>query len=107
MSRKRSHDRNDPGYASKRTYMNDERSSSTGTSDYLFKLLCPAYAAGSVIGKGGAVINEITHITGAKIRVSQSTEIYPGTEDRIIVIAGEKNCIFSAIKELLYRILEV
>ncbi|XP_058081787.1 RNA-binding KH domain-containing protein RCF3-like [Magnolia sinica] len=50
-----------------------------------FRVLCPALKSGSVIGKGGTVVNKIRKETGAKIRIE---ETIPGCAERIIVIVG-------------------
>jgi len=44
---------------------------------------------GSLIGAGGKSIKEIQAVTGAKVHVSNSTEPYPGTSDRVVVIMGD------------------
>ncbi|KVH98805.1 RNA-binding KH domain-containing protein RCF3-like isoform X2 [Cynara cardunculus var. scolymus] len=51
----------------------------------VFRVLCPASKAGSVIGKGGDKISQIRQETGAKVRVE---EIVPGCNERVVVIAG-------------------
>ena len=52
---------------------------------FLFKLLCPQSITGFIIGRKGAIINQLNHSTGAKIRLSQNNEFYPGTMDRILL----------------------
>lgn len=74
---------------------------------YLFKLLCPQLAVGSIIGKGGSLIAEIHRITGAKIKISQSNEFYPESNDRVISISGSLSALESAISEIVTRIVEV
>ena len=58
-------------------------------------------AAGSVIGKGGATINEFQALTGARIQLSRSREVFPGTNDRVVIVSGDLN----AILQVLYLIL--
>lgn len=51
--------------------------------------MIPNYAAGAIIGKGGTNIGELQSKYGAKIRLSPSRELYPGTDERIVVLTGE------------------
>lgn len=91
-------------YSRKRPYMADhddneskgrqskrKNSHNNGESVPLLKMLVPNYAAGAIIGKGGANIAEIQSRFGATIRLSPSGEFYPGTEERIVIITGEVN----------------
>lgn len=55
----------------------------------LLKLLVPNYAAGALLGKGGAMLTELKNSYGANIRLSGGNDYYPGTEERIVVITGE------------------
>ncbi|KAL6012805.1 hypothetical protein ACLOJK_003294 [Asimina triloba] len=55
------------------------------TGSTVFRVLCPALKSGSVIGKGGTVVNKIRQETGAKIRIEDTI---PGCTERIIVIVG-------------------
>lgn len=55
------------------------------TESFVFKLLCPAAVTGLIIGKGGAVMNQMNSTTGAKIKLSQNNEYFPTTSDRILV----------------------
>lgn len=52
---------------------------------HLFKLLCPQSITGLIIGRKGAIINQLNQNTGAKIRLSQNNEFFPGTSDRILL----------------------
>jgi RNA-binding protein Nova len=52
---------------------------------FLFKILCPQSITGLIIGRKGAIINQLNQSTGAKIRLSQNNEFYPGTTDRILL----------------------
>ncbi|XP_042489510.1 KH domain-containing protein HEN4-like [Macadamia integrifolia] len=51
----------------------------------VFRVLCPAFKIGGVIGKGGTVISQIRQETGAKVRVE---EMVLGCDEQVIVIAG-------------------
>lgn len=48
-----------------------------------YRILCPDEVIGSVIGKGGKVINSIRQETRAKIKV---VDPFPGAKDRVITI---------------------
>ncbi|KAM0933043.1 putative K domain-containing protein [Dioscorea sansibarensis] len=51
--------------------------------DTIYRILCPAKRIGSVLGKGGDIINALREETHAKIRVADAI---PGFEDRVIII---------------------
>lgn len=53
------------------------------------KLLVSAGLAGCLIGKGGSTINDLQERTGARIKLSQNQDFFPGTQDRIVLISGE------------------
>ena len=55
----------------------------------LLKILVPNYAAGAIIGKGGHNISQLQSTYGARIRLSQNNEYYPGTQERVAIITGE------------------
>jgi KH domain len=79
----------------------------TPVDQFLFKMLCPANVTGSIIGRGGQVLQQIGDMSGAKVRVSQNQEFYPGTSDRIMLISGPKRALVIAVGELTAKILEV
>jgi KH domain len=43
---------------------------------------------GSILGRGGRTLNELQMHSGARIRISQRGEFFPGTRDRIVTIRG-------------------
>ncbi|KAE8786590.1 KH domain-containing protein [Hordeum vulgare] len=49
----------------------------------VYRILCPDKAIGSVIGKGGKVINSIRQQTNAKVKV---VDPYPGADKRVILV---------------------
>ncbi len=59
--------------------------SSAGVESFTFKLLCPQAITGLIIGRNGSFINQLNGSTGAKIRLSQNNEFFPGSMDRILV----------------------
>lgn len=49
----------------------------------LYRILCPVKKIGSVLGKGGEIVNALRDETHAKIRVSDAI---PGAEERVVII---------------------
>lgn len=49
-----------------------------GESNYHFKTLVPAVAAGAIIGKGGETIAALQKETNARVKMSKSHDFYPG-----------------------------
>ncbi|KAL6010888.1 hypothetical protein ACLOJK_001330 [Asimina triloba] len=69
---------------SKRQNSTYENSAATPKScDTIYRILCPGKKIGSVIGKGGSIINALREETGAKIRVADTI---PGVDERVIII---------------------
>lgn len=64
-------------------------SSSSSNNDILVKMLVPAYATGSIIGKQGQTITQLQRATGICIKLSKSKDFYPGTSERIALIQGK------------------
>jgi len=57
------------------------------------KFLVNNSLAGSLIGAGGSAIRELIEVTEARVTVSSVTEVYPGTNDRIILVSGNHNSV--------------
>lgn len=68
------------------------------------KMLLDSGLAGSVIGKAGAAITELTEISGARIKISSSGDCYPGTSDQVIMISGGEDEVDSAQELIWHRI---
>jgi len=81
--------------------------SSSSEHTFMIKILVPAPVAGSIIGKGGSVISALNSSTGARIKVSQNSEYFPGTQDRVMTISGSKECIAACVEEVVAKIVEV
>ena len=65
---------------------NSSYSNAGGSGEsFYFKLLCPQFVTGLIIGRGGSVLNQLNNTCGAKIKLSQNNEYYPSTNDRILV----------------------
>jgi hypothetical protein len=100
------------GYDDSNDYQSSKRhagaaNTSTAYSEMMFKILCPPLAVGSIIGKGGTVLNQLKDITNARIRVSLANEFYPGTNERVVGIFGPTENVSHAIQEITSRIIEV
>ena len=80
--------------------VDDAREGGVGDDSFALKFLISPSAAGSVIGKGGATINEFQALTGARIQLSRNREVFPGTNDRVVIVSGD----LSAILQVLYLI---
>ncbi|KAL7148519.1 hypothetical protein ABFS83_06G183700 [Erythranthe nasuta] len=62
--------------------------------------------AGSVIGKGGATINDIQSQSGARVQLSRNFEYFPGTSDRIIMVSGTIDDVLKAVNLILSKLLD-
>eukprot|EP01039_Chlorochromonas_danica_P008718 gene8719-9608_t len=106
----------DEAISSKRAALGEAPPSSTdgagGEGDQVeeetlyFKVLCPQSITGLIIGRGGSIINQINASCGAKIKLSQNHEFFPGSTDRILLLSGSKRGIANGVKELVSRIAE-
>lgn len=69
------------------------RSKPTYTPRLAIKFLVSNSLAGSLIGAGGSAIRELIEVTEARVTVSSVQEVYPGTNDRIILVSGSHNSV--------------
>ena len=76
-------------------------------ADSIVKFLVPDRSTGSIIGKAGAVIKEIMDATGAKITVSQPTQIIQATSERTIIVQGAPANRDAAIQAIYQKLLTV
>lgn len=65
------------------------------------KLLIPNEVIGSVIGKSGTVVSQMERVHGVKINISSFYDFYPGTQDRVCVVCGEKNNVLTVVELLI------
>eukprot|EP00112_Aurelia_sp_Birch-Aquarium-sp1_P018312 Seg4353.1 transcript_id=Seg4353.1/GoldUCD/mRNA.D3Y31 product="RNA-binding protein Nova-1" protein_id=Seg4353.1/GoldUCD/D3Y31 len=70
----------------------------------LLKVLVPNYAAGAIIGKGGQNISQLQSTYGARIKLSQNNDCYPGTQERIAVITGDVEKVIDLHKYVMDKI---
>ena len=68
------------------------------------KLLVVDRVAGSIIGKGGKVITEIEQSCNCIMKLSPGHTFFPGTQERIVVIAGSVEGISEAVGIILEKI---
>ena len=81
------------------------------------KILVADRVAGSIIGKAGKVITDIEHSTGCIMKLSPGTRpdvvdclslvgqtFFPGTQERIVVIAGSIEGISAALRIILNKV---
>ncbi|KAK8514165.1 hypothetical protein V6N13_063069 [Hibiscus sabdariffa] len=61
----------------------DDKDEKSNDGLVVYRILCPDGVIGSVIGKGGKVINSIRQETRAKVKV---VDPFPGAKDRVITI---------------------
>ena len=70
------------------------------------KLLVSNAASGSVIGKMGVNIHQTQTTTGAKIQLSKPMNVFPGTNERTLMIRGNLCQLASAIYAIYIRLIE-
>ncbi|CAM9963934.1 unnamed protein product, partial [Discosporangium mesarthrocarpum] len=70
------------------------------------KILIPGAMAGCLIGKEGCIINQLQTVTSTRIKLSQKSEFFPGTQDRVGLIHGEPAGVASAVTQMLRRLKE-
>ena len=54
----------------------------------VLKLLLPNNQTGSIIGKQGAVLKQITEESGARVKISATDEVMAGTGERVATLVG-------------------
>jgi len=73
---------------------------------FAIKILVPSPAAGSIIGKGGSTIAEMKESTGCRIHLSNNNDFFPGTQDRVVIVAGEVEAVKTATALILTKVHE-
>lgn len=68
------------------------------------KLLVSNNVAGSIIGRSGQTISELQTQSSARIKLSQTGDFYPGTQDRVCLVQGQQENVKLAVKLLLERL---
>jgi hypothetical protein len=68
------------------------------------KLLVSNNVAGSIIGRAGQTISELQTQSSARIKLSQTGDYYPGTQDRVCLVQGQVENVKVALQLLLERL---
>jgi predicted RNA-binding protein YlqC (UPF0109 family) len=68
------------------------------------KILVSNNVAGSIIGKAGQTISEFQGKSSTRIKLSQTGDYYPGTQDRVCLVQGEPENVKTALKLILERL---
>lgn len=68
------------------------------------KLLVSNNVAGSIIGRSGQTISELQTQSSARIKLSQTGDYYPGTQDRVCLVHGQIENVKFAVQLLLERL---
>lgn len=67
------------------------------------KLMVSNNVAGSIIGRAGQTISDLQTQSSARIKLSQTGDYYPGTQDRVCLVQGQLGTVKHAVKLLLER----
>jgi len=67
----------------------------------MVKVLLTNHEAGALIGRGGSTVNELQKRSGARVKVSNNTMMFPGTDYRIIIVEGQDEPMLEALKALV------
>lgn len=70
------------------------------------KFLITNSAAGSIIGKGGATITQLQEQSTAKIKVANSNDYFPGTNERCVLVTGTMDAMLCAASLVIMKIQE-
>lgn len=68
------------------------------------KMLVSNNVAGSIIGRSGQTISELQSESNTRLKLSQSGDFYPGTQDRVCLVQGEPDAVKVALRLLLTRL---
>lgn len=67
------------------------------------KVLVSNNVAGSIIGRAGQTISDMQTQSSARIKLSQTGDYYPGTQDRVCLVQGQVESVKLAVRLLLER----
>lgn len=81
--------------------------SPTGAPPTALKLLLTNSQASALIGKRGAQIRTIQSSSGARVKIANTGDCFPGTNDRAVLISGSHECVASALDLVLNRLYTV
>ena len=66
-----------------------------------FKMVVSNRDAGTIIGRAGGTISGLQSKTGSRIRVSNSNEYFPGTQERAVLILGTQEAVIEGCTAIL------
>jgi len=81
-----------------------KRPAGDGSEESALKILVSNSDAGAVIGKAGAVINQIQTDSSARVKMSQSGDFFPGTGDRVVLITGTSTAVYEALSLIVAKL---
>jgi hypothetical protein len=81
--------------------------SPTGAPITSLKLLLTNSQASALIGKRGAQIRTIQSSSGARVKIANTGDCFPGTNDRAVLISGSRECVAAALDLILNRLYTV
>lgn len=69
------------------------------TENYvIIKILIPVYCAGACIGKDGLEIQRIKNESGSRVKVSRNRDLFPRTDERVVLVSGTPDQVLEVIK---------
>ena len=71
------------------------------------KFLVSNNLAGALIGKGGSSVSALQNETGARIKIALSSDLFPGTQERVVLITGAESAVIYASSLIVERAFEV
>lgn len=74
---------------------------------FIVEMEVPDNMVGSLLGKQGQTINELSRASGAKFQFSPKNDFAPGTTDRILTITGGMNQVQNAYKLVDQKVAQV
>eukprot|EP00595_Chromulina_sp_UTEXLB2642_P002514 CAMPEP_0196765644 /NCGR_PEP_ID=MMETSP1095-20130614/10256_1 /TAXON_ID=96789 ORGANISM="Chromulina nebulosa, Strain UTEXLB2642" /NCGR_SAMPLE_ID=MMETSP1095 /ASSEMBLY_ACC=CAM_ASM_000446 /LENGTH=438 /DNA_ID=CAMNT_0042124029 /DNA_START=14 /DNA_END=1330 /DNA_ORIENTATION=+ len=77
---------------------------STDGTNIIMVMGIPEHLLGSVIGKSGSIIKEITNTTGAKTHVTAKGDFLPGTTQRSIKCIGNQAQVQAALNTIIAKL---
>ena len=70
----------------------------------VFKMLCPFWCAGAVIGTKGVNLRQMKEETGCVIRITRNHENFPMTSERVVSMKGDVESIKKVIQSVQHKI---
>jgi len=71
--------------------------------DLALKILVSNGDAGAIIGKGGSNISAIKASTGTSVKMSQTGDFFPGTQERVLLLTGTLPGVTEALRQVLAK----